>query len=180
MKRRVCLTLCGAALALALAACGGENPTAGAESQPSLVSSQAESSQQESSQQESSQQAATPQPRQAEPSQGESASSAAEGALVLTQQDSGAEAGYEPTITLYPDGTFALFASFYDGSVTISGTYAQEGDGYVLTPTDSTAQGTAGSDVGEITLTPSGGGFAYSGGQLGATYDGAVFLPPQQ
>ena len=174
MKRRVCLTLCGAALALALAACGGENPTAGAESQPSLVSSQAESSQQESSPQ------ATPQPRQAEPSQGESASSAAEGALVLTQQDSGAEAGYEPTITLYPDGTFALFASFYDGSVTISGTYAQEGDGYVLTPTDSTAQGTAGSDVGEITLTPSGGGFAYSGGQLGATYDGAVFLPPQQ
>lgn len=156
MKRRVCLTLCGAALALALAACGGANPTAGAESQPSLVSSQAESS------------------------QGESASSAAEGALVLTQQDSGAEAGYEPTITLYPDGTFALFASFYDGSVTISGTYAQEGDGYVLTPTDSTAQGTAGSDVGEITLTPSGGGFAYSGGQLGATYDGAVFLPPQQ
>lgn len=174
MKRRVCLTLCGAALALALAACGGENPTAGTESQPSLVSSQAESSQQESSQQ------ATPQPRQAEPSQGESASSAAEGALVLTQQDSGAEAGYEPTITLYPDGTFALFASFYDGSVTISGTYAQEGDGYVLTPTDSTAQGTAGSDVGEITLTPSGSGFAYSGGQLGATYDGAVFLPPQQ
>lgn len=174
MKRRVCLMLCGTALALALAACGGENPTAGAESQPSLVSSQAESSQQESSQQ------ATPQPRQAEPSQGESASSAAEGALVLTQQDSGAEAGYEPTITLYPDGTFALFASFYDGSVTISGTYAQEGDGYVLTPTDSTAQGTAGSDVGEITLTPSGSGFAYSGGQLGATYDGAVFLPPQQ
>lgn len=174
MKRRVCLMLCGAALALALAACGGANPTAGAESQPSLVSSQAESSQQESSVQ------ATPQPRQAEPSQGESASSAAEGALVLTQQDSGAEAGYEPTITLYPDGTFALFASFYDGSVTISGTYAQEGDGYVLTPTDSTAQGTAGSDVGEITLTPSGGGFAYSGGQLGATYDGAVFLPPQQ
>lgn len=175
MKRRVCLTLCGAALALALTACGGANPTAGTESQPSLGSSQAESSQQESSQQ-----AATPQPRQAEPSQGESASSAAEGALVLTQQDSGAEAGYEPTITLYPDGTFALFASFYDGSVTISGTYAQEGDGYVLTPTDSTAQGTAGSDVGEITLTPSGGGFAYSGGQLGATYDGAVFLPPQQ
>lgn len=175
MKRRVCLMLCGAALALALAACGGANPTAGAESQPSLVSSQAESSQQESSQQ-----AATPQPRQAEPSQGESASSAAEGALVLTQQDSGAEAGYEPTITLYPDGTFTLFASFYDGSVTISGTYAQEGDGYVLTPTDSTAQGTAGSDVGEITLTPSGSGFAYSGGQLGATYDGAVFLPPQQ
>lgn len=174
MKRRVCLTLCGAALALALAACGGANPTAGTESQPSLVSSQAESSQQESSGQ------ATPQPRQAEPSQGESASSAAEGALVLTQQDSGAEAGYEPTITLYPDGTFTLFASFYDGSVTISGTYAQEGDGYVLTPTDSTAQGTAGSDVGEITLTPSGGGFAYSGGQLGATYDGAVFLPPQQ
>ena len=170
MKRRVCLAVCGAALALALTACGGENPTAGTESQPSLVSSQAESSQQ----------AATPQPRQAEPSQGESASSAAEGALVLTQQDSGAEAGYEPTITLYPDGTFALFASFYDGSVTISGTYAQEGDGYVLTPTDSTAQGTAGSDVGEITLTPSGGGFAYSGGQLGATYDGAVFLPPQQ
>lgn len=174
MKRRVCLTLCGAALALALAACGGANPTAGTESQPSLVSSQAESSQQESSTQ------ATHQPRQAEPSQGESASSAAEGALVLTQQDSGAEAGYEPTITLYSDGTFALFASFYDGSVTISGTYAQEGDGYVLTPTDSTAQGTAGSDVGEITLTPSGGGFAYSGGQLGATYDGAVFLPPQQ
>lgn len=174
MKRRVCLMLCGAALALALTACGGENPTAGTESQPSLVSSQAESSQQESAQQ------ATPQPRQAEPSQGESASSAAEGALVLTQQDSGAEAGYEPTITLYPDGTFALFASFYDGSVTISGTYAQEGDGYVLTPTDSTAQGTAGSNVGEITLTPSGGGFAYSGGQLGATYDGAVFLPPQQ
>lgn len=174
MKRRVCLMLCGAALALALTACGGENPTAGTESQPSLVSSQAESSQQESAQQ------ATPQPRQAEPSQGESASSAAEGALVLTQQDSGAEAGYEPTITLYPDGTFALFASFYDGSVTISGTYAQEGDGYVLIPTDSTAQGTAGSDVGEITLTPSGGGFAYSGGQLGATYDGAVFLPPQQ
>ena len=95
MKRRVCLMLCGAALALALAACGGENPTAGAESQPSLVSSQAESSQQESAQQ------ATPQPRQAEPSQGESASSAAEGALVLTQQDSGAEAGYEPTITLW-------------------------------------------------------------------------------
>ena len=170
MKRRVCLTLCGAALALALAACGGENPPAGTESQPSLVSSQAGSAQQ----------AVTPQPRQAEPSQGESASSAAEGALVLTQQDSGAEAGYEPTITLYPDGTFALFASFYDGSVTISGTYAQEGDGYVLTPTDSTAQGTAGSDVGEITLTPSGSGFAYSGGQLGATYDGAVFLPPQQ
>ena len=79
---------------------------------------------------------------------------------------------------MYPDGTFALFASFYDGSVTISGTYAQEGDGYVLTPTDSTAQGTAGSDVGEITLTPSGSGFAYSGGQLGATYDGRCSCRP--
>lgn len=107
MKRRVCLMLCGAALALALAACGGANPTAGTESQPSLVSSQAESSQQESSVQ-----AATPQPRQAEPSQGESASSAAEGALVLTQQDSGAEAGYEPPSPCTPMGRLRCLPPF--------------------------------------------------------------------
>ena len=106
MKRRVCLTLCGAALALALAACGGANPTAGTESQPSLVSSQAESSQQESSQQ------ATPQPRQAEPSQGESASSAAEGALVLTQQDSGPRRATSPPSPCTPMGRLRCLPPF--------------------------------------------------------------------
>ena len=114
-------------------------------------------------------QAATPQPRQAEAlRRGRALPPRRRGRWCSPSRIPGPRRGYEPTITLYPDGTFALFASFYDGSVTISGTYAQEGDGYVLTPTDSTAQGTAGSDVGEITLTPSGGGFAYSGGQLGA------------
>ena len=174
MKKRLYALLCACLLGLCLSACGGQDGTPSAapqsqESQAALPQSQSLPEESPASEAPASSGA-----------QSEGEQSAQEAALVLVQQDSGAEAGYEPTITLYPDGTFALFASFYDGSVTISGTYAQEGDGYVLTPTDSTAQGTAGSDVGEITLTPSGGGFAYSGGQLGATYDGAVFLPPQQ
>ena len=49
----------------------------------------------------------------------------------------------------------------------------------MLTPTDSTAQGVAGSDVGEMGLTPSGEGYTYSGGQLGLTFDGAAFLPEE-
>ena len=91
--------------------------------------------------------------------------------------ENGAEAGYEPTFTLYPEGTFELSATFYDGTATITGTYVEEGDGYVLTPGESTAQGVVGSDVGQMTLTAGEEGYAYSGGQLGLTFDGASFLP---
>ena len=113
----------------------------------------------------------------AENSQGEEGQ---EGTLVLTQQDSGAEAGYEPAFTLYPDGTFELFASFYDGTATITGTYVQQDGSYVLTPRESTAQGVAGSELGEMVLAPVQEGWAYSGGQLGITYDGAVFASSQE
>lgn len=82
-----------------------------------------------------------------------------------------------PTLTLYQDGSFQLAATFYDGTALITGTYTQEGGAYVLAPTESTAQGVAGSDVGEMRLSPSGEGYTYSGGQLGLTFDGASFLP---
>ena len=78
-----------------------------------------------------------------------------------------------------PGGTFELSATFYDGTATITGTYVEEGDSYVLTPGESTAQGVVGSDVGQMTLTAGEEGYAYSGGQLGLTYDGAVFSPSQ-
>ena len=55
----------------------------------------------------------------------------------------------------------------------------EEGDSYVLTPGESTAQGVVGSDVGQMTLTAGEEGYAYSGGQLGLTYYGAVFSPSQ-
>lgn len=175
--RAVGSTLLALILALGLAACGSqqEDPV----SQESSISVS-------SAQEESSQPALEPEPREAEePSQSQAEASLSsqepeESALVLVQEDSGAEPGAEPTVTLYPDGTFALTAFFYDGTASITGTYVQQGEGYVLTPLESTAQGTEGSDVGEIILTPQDGGFAYGGEQLGVTYDGAVFQPSQQ
>lgn len=164
------LLLCGA-----LAACGGQEEPSGAESLISAASAQ----------EESSQPGLQPEPRAAEESSAgeeaveESPQEEAPGALVLIQKDSGAEAGYEPTFTLYPEGTFELSATFYDGTATITGTYVEEGDSYVLTPGESTAQGVVGSDVGQMTLTAGEEGYAYSGGQLGLTYDGAVFSPSQ-
>ena len=147
------LLLCGA-----LTACGGQEEPSGAESPISVASAQEESAQPD----------LQPEPRAAEESSaGEEAveegpQEEAPGALVLIQKDSGAEAGYEPTFTLYPEGT-----------------YVEEGDSYVLTPGESTAQGVVGSDVGQMTLTAGEEGYAYSGGQLGLTYDGAVFSPSQ-
>ena len=47
----------------------------------------------------------------------------------------------------------------------------------VIRASSGTAQGVAGSDVGEMRLSPSGEGYTYSGGQLGLTFDGASFLP---
>ena len=79
--------------------------------------------------------------------------------------------------SLYQDGSFQLAATFYDGTALITGTYTQEEGVYVLAPTESTSQGVAGSDVGEMRLSPSGEGYTYSGGQLGLTFDGASFLP---
>lgn len=160
------LLLCGA-----LAACGGQEEPSGAESQVSVASAQ----------EESSQPGLQPEPRAAEEfSAGkevveEGSQEEVPGALVLTQRGSGAEAGYEPTFALYPEGTFELSATFYDGTATITGTYVEERGSYVLTPGESTAQGVVGSDVGQMTLTAGEEGYAYSGGQLGLTYDGAVF-----
>ena len=66
--------------------------------------------------------------------------------------------GLRAHLTLYQDGSFQLAATFYDGTALITGTYTQEGGAYVLAPPESTAQGVAGSDVGEMRLSPSGGG----------------------
>lgn len=146
-------------LALSLSACGGASSAPAASQAPAASSALEESP---------------------APAPAESASSAAPEravALELVQQDSGAQAGYEPRVTLYEDGGFSFYAAFYDGSATITGTYAQADGGYVLSPADTTAQGVAGSDVGEMTLSPCQGGYAYGGGQLGLTFDGAVFAP---
>lgn len=162
------LLLCGA-----FAACGSQGEPSSSSSTVSVSAAGEESSQPE----------LRPEPRTVE---GESSmespveESTQEEVLVLIQQDSGMEGGGEPTITLHQDGSFTLNAVFYDGAATISGTYAQQGESYVLTPLESTAQGAEGSQVGEITLTPQDGGFAYGGDQLGVTFDGAVFLPSQQ
>ena len=172
MKKRIQAALLALALLLGLAACNGQE-----EASPPASQSQVSSA---GSQEEPSSQSPTPRSGEGEPSsQVESVpeEEPAQEGLVLVQQESGAEAGYEPTITLYPDGTFALAAAFYDGTAQITGTYVSQDGGYVLTPTDSTAQGVAGSDVGEMGLTPSGEGYTYSGGQLGLTFDGASFLP---
>ena len=99
--------------------------------------------------------------------------------MVLTQKDSGAEAGYEPTFTLYSEGTFELSATFYDGTATITGTYVEEGDSYVLTPGESTAQGVVGSDVGQMTLTAGGSGIRLFRRAAGADIRrGGVFAVP--
>ncbi len=163
------LLLCGI-----FTACGGqEDALPSQENQPTSSAVQ----------EESSQPVLRPEPRTAEaPSQSQDTQESEdtqEETVVLTQQDSGAETGYEPTFTLYSDGTFELFATFYDGTATITGTYVQQDGGYALTPEESTAQGVMGSDVGDMTLSPDGEGYAYSGGQLGLIYDGAVFLPSQ-
>ena len=171
MKKRLYALLCACLLGLCLSACGGQDGTPSAA--PQSQESQAAPPQSQSLPEES--------PASEAPAssgaQSEGEQSAKEAALVLVQQDSGAEAGYEPTLTLYQDGSFQLAATFYDGTALITGTYTQEGGAYVLAPTESTAQGVAGSDVGEMRLSPSGEGYTYSGGQLGLTFDGASFLP---
>ena len=153
MKKRLYALLCACLLGLCLSACGGQDGTPSAA--PQSQESQAALPQSQSLPEES--------PASEAPvssgAQSEGEQSSQEAALVLVQQDSGAEAGYEPTLTL------------------ITGTYTQEGGAYVLAPTESTAQGVAGSDVGEMRLSPSGEGYTYSGGQLGLTFDGASFLP---
>lgn len=170
MLKKIGCFLFGMMLLMGMAACGGQEETS------STVESQAAVSTLE---EESSQPVLRPEPRTMEaPPVEEGDTAVADGqetVLELSQQESGAEAGYEPRVTLYADGTFEMFASFYDGAATISGNYTQEGDGYVLTPTESTAQGVMGSDVGEMTFSPEEQGYAYSGDQLGLTYDGAVF-----
>lgn len=171
MKKRLYALLCACLLSLCLSACGGQDEVSSAA--PQSQESEAAPPQSQSLPEES--------PASEAPAssgaQSEGEQSAQEAALVLVQQDSGAEAGYEPTLTLYQDGSFQLAATFYDGTALITGTYIQEGGAYVLAPTESTAQGVAGSDVGEMRLSPSGEGYTYSGGQLGLTFDGASFLP---
>lgn len=171
MKKRLYALLCACLLSLCLSACGGQDEVSSAA--PQSQESQAAPPQSQSLPEES--------PASEAPAssgaQSEGEQSAQEAALVLVQQDSGAEAGYEPTLTLYQDGSFQLAATFYDGTALITGTYTQEEGVYVLAPTESTAQGVAGSDVGEMRLSPSGEGYTYSGGQLGLTFDGASFLP---
>ena len=166
MKKRLYALLGACLLGLCLSACGGQDEVSSAA--PQSQESQAALPQSQSLPEESP-------ASEAPASSGEQ--SAQEAVLVLVQQDSGAEAGYEPTLTLYQDGSFQLAATFYDGTALITGTYTQEGGAYVLAPTESTAQGVAGSDVGEMRLSPSGEGYTYSGGQLGLTFDGASFLP---
>ncbi|MFQ6893122.1 MAG: hypothetical protein ACLRS7_13120 [Acutalibacter sp.] len=171
MKKRLYALLCACLLSLCLSACGGQDEVSSAA--PQSQESEAAPPQSQSLPEES--------PASEAPAssgaQSEGEQSAQEAALVLVQQDSGAEAGYEPTLTLYQDGSFQLAATFYDGTALITGTYTQEEGVYVLAPTESTAQGVAGSDVGEMRLSPSGEGYTYSGGQLGLTFDGASFLP---
>ena len=83
------LLLCGA-----LTACGGQEEPSGVESQVSVACAQEESAQPD----------LQPEPRAAEESSAgeeaveEGSQEEAPGALVLTQQDSGAEAGYEPPL----------------------------------------------------------------------------------
>lgn len=172
MKRRILVLCCGLAMALTLTACGGTqgNTSSAGESQAVETSSQVESSQPQ----------LKPEPRTAEipqeSQQEESASTGAAEVLALVQEESGAEAGYEPRITLFEDGTFQFFVCYYDGTSTVSGTYVENGGAYVLTPTGDTAQGTGASGAGEMELTPSGEGYVYSGEQRGLTCDGAVFL----
>ncbi len=175
MIRKVGWILCGLMVTLALTACGA--PGQGGSSSP--VESQAAPSVSpvESSQPEQEPESSVAARSSVESQEGEVESS--QEALVLVQEDSGAEAGYEPTFTLAEDGTFELFVSFYDGTATITGTYTEQGGSYLLTPHESTAQGAMGSDVGEMTLTPEGEGYVYSGGQLGVIFDGAVFMPSQ-
>lgn len=171
MKKRLYALLGACLLGLCLSACGGQDEVSSAA--PQSQESEAAPPQSQSLPEES--------PASEAPAssgaQSEGEQSAQEAALVLVQQDFGAEAGYEPTLTLYQDGSFQLAATFYDGTALITGTYIQEGGAYVLAPTESTAQGVAGSDVGEMRLSPSGEGYTYSGGQLGLTFDGASFLP---
>ena len=171
MKKRLYALLCACLLSLCLSACGGQDEVSSAA--PQSQESQAAPPQSQSLPEES--------PASEAPAssgaQSEGEQSAQEAALVLVQQDSGAEAGYEPTLTLYQDGSFQLAATFYDDAAPTTGTYTQEEGVYVLAPTESTSQGVAGSDVGEMRLSPSGEGYTYSGGQLGLTFDGASFLP---
>ena len=94
---------------------------------------------------------------------------------VFVQKDSGAEEGYEPTVRLLENGNFEFSLYLYDGTAFLSGTYAEEGDSYALTVTESSAQGFAASDVGEIRLTKTETGVTYSGEQIGVTCDGAEF-----
>ena len=177
MKNLVQTALLALLLCAGLSACGSQGEPSTGSSTVSVSSAEETSSQPELRWESRTVEGEAPmEASAAEPAE----ESAQEEALMLVQQDSGMEAGGEPAITLHQDGSFTLNAVFYDGAATISGTYAQQGEGYVLTPLESTAQGPEGSQVGEITLTPQDSGFVYGGEQLGVTFDGAVFLPSQQ
>lgn len=94
---------------------------------------------------------------------------------VFVQQESDAQEGYEPTIRLLENGNFELSLFLYDGVATLSGTYTEEESSYVLTVTESSAQGFAASEVDDIILEKTDDGVIYTGRQIGVTFDGAVF-----
>lgn len=92
------------------------------------------------------------------------------------QENSGAEAGYEPTIRLMENGSFEFSVFLYDGISLVSGSYEDIEGEYVLTCTQSSSTGMAASDLGEIRLEKTDTGVIYHGVQAGVTGDGAVFI----
>ena len=172
--RRLAILFCGLLLAASLAACGQGDPgsvSGAAGSVPAEGSSAPEGS--------ASSGAGLEEPSALSPSALAGKTGPGPQMMemqVFVQKDSGAEEGYEPTIRLLENGNFELSLYLYDGTAILSGTYAEEGDGYVLTPAESTAQGFMASGAGEIRLTKTEGGVVYSGEQLGVTVDGAEFL----
>lgn len=165
LKRLVAL-LCGVLLAAFLTACGsrGEAGNSPAVSEKAKVSWE-----------ESSPDSRAASKAETLSSQPESEASQAGEALTFVQKESGAEAGYEPTVRLFPDGTFTFSVYLYDGTATLTGVYTDKGDDYLLTVTESTAQGFAAGTAGEICFTKAGESVFYSGEQLGVTADGAEF-----
>ena len=127
MKKQLYALLCACLLGLCLSACGGQDgvPSAAPQSQESEAAPpQSQSLPEESPASEAPASSGA---------QSEGEQSSQEAVLVLVQQDSGAEAGYEPTLTLYQDGSFQLAATFFFNDTATTEIYTQEGGAYVLT-----------------------------------------------
>jgi len=96
----------------------------------------------------------------------------------IEQQNEYAGSGYEPELTLHPDGTFMFLVNLFAGMANVYGTYELNGDVYTFHVSERNFGGFAGDDVDEFKMMISGDRLIYlNDDMIGVTNTGSVFYP---